>query len=35
MKLKKKEDKSVEASVLLEMWNKIIMGDRGWMGHGE
>jgi hypothetical protein len=26
MKVKKKEDKSVEASVLLRRWNKILMG---------
>ena len=29
MKLKKKGDQSVEASVLLRRWNKIIMGGGG------
>jgi hypothetical protein len=29
MKLKKKEDQSVDVSVLLRRRNKIIMGDRG------
>jgi hypothetical protein len=29
MKLKKKEDQSVDASVLLRRGNKIITGDRG------
>ena len=32
MKLKKKEDQSVDASVLLRKWNKIITGGRGWEG---
>ena len=30
MKLKKKEDQSVDASVLLRRGNKIIKGSRGW-----
>ena len=30
MKLKKKEDQSVDASVLLKRRNKIIMGRIGW-----
>jgi hypothetical protein len=30
MKLKRKEDKSVDASVLLIRGNKIIKGNRGW-----
>jgi hypothetical protein len=30
MKLKRKEDKRVDASVLLKRGNKIIMGSRGW-----
>jgi hypothetical protein len=29
MKLNKKEDQSVDASILLRRWNKIIMGGRG------
>ena len=32
MKLKKKEDQSVDASVLLRRGNKIIIGGRGWEG---
>ena len=32
MKLKKKEDQSVDASVLLRRGNKIITGGRGWEG---
>jgi hypothetical protein len=32
MKLKKKEDQSVDASVLRRRGNKIIMEDRGWEG---
>ena len=34
MKLKKKEDQSVDASVLLRRGNKIIKGSRGWEGLG-
>jgi hypothetical protein len=34
MKVKKKEDQSVDASVLLRRGNKIIKGGRGWEGHG-
>ena len=34
VKLKKEEDQSVDASVLLRRGNKIIMGDRGWEGLG-
>jgi hypothetical protein len=34
MKLKKKKDKSVDASVLLRRGNKIITGSRGWEGLG-
>ena len=34
MKLKKKEDQSVDVSVLLRRGNKIIMGSRGREGHG-
>jgi hypothetical protein len=29
MELKKKEDQSMDVSVLLRRWNKIIMGGRG------
>jgi hypothetical protein len=29
MKLRKKEDQSVDASILYRRWNKIIMGDKG------
>jgi hypothetical protein len=32
MKLKKKEDQSVDASVLLSKGNKTITGGRGWEG---
>ena len=32
MKLKKKEDQSVDASVLFRRGNKIIMGGREWEG---
>ena len=32
MKLKKKEDQSVDASVLLRSGNKIITGSGGWEG---
>jgi hypothetical protein len=32
MKLKKKEDQSVDASVLLRMGNKILTGGREWVG---
>jgi hypothetical protein len=34
MKLKKKEDQSVDASVLLRRGNKIIIGGRGKEGRG-
>ena len=34
MKLKKKEDQRVDASVLLRRGNKIIKGRRGWVGLG-
>ena len=34
MKFKKKEDQSVDASVLLRRGNKIIMGGRGREGTG-
>ena len=34
MKLKKKEDQRVDASVLLRRGNKIIKGSRGWEGLG-
>jgi hypothetical protein len=34
MKLKKKEDQSMDASVLLRRGNKIIIGHRGWEGCG-
>ena len=34
MKLKKKEDQSVDASVLLRRGNKMIMGGRGREGPG-
>jgi hypothetical protein len=34
MKLKKKEDQSVDASVLLRRGNKVITGGRGWEGLG-
>ena len=34
MKVKKKKDQSVYASVLLRKGNKIIMGGRGWEGLG-
>ena len=34
MKLKKKEDQSVDASVLLRRGNKIFTGGRGWEGLG-
>jgi hypothetical protein len=34
MKLKKKEDQSVGAPVLLRRGNKIIMRGRGWKGLG-
>jgi hypothetical protein len=34
MNLKKKEDQSMVASVLLRRGNKIITGDRGWKGLG-
>ena len=34
MKVKKKEDQSVDASVLLRRGNKIITGARGWEGLG-
>ena len=32
MKLKKREDQSVDASVLLREGNKILTGGRGWEG---
>ena len=32
MKLKEKEDQSMDASVLFRRGNKIIMGARGWKG---
>jgi hypothetical protein len=32
MTSKKKEDQSVDASVPLRRWNKIIMGGREWEG---
>ena len=32
MKLKRKEDQRVDASVLLRRGNKIIKGSRGWEG---
>ena len=34
MKLKRKEDQRVDASVLLRRGNKIIKGSRGWEGLG-
>jgi hypothetical protein len=34
MKLKKKEDQSVDASVFLTRGNKILRGGRGWEGLG-
>ena len=34
MKLKRKEDQRVDASVLLRMGNKIIKGNSRWEGHG-
>ena len=34
MKLKNKEDRSVDASVLLRRGNNIIKGSRGWKGPG-
>jgi len=34
MKLKKKEDQNVDASVFLSRRNKILMGHRGWEGLG-
>jgi hypothetical protein len=34
MKLKKKEDQRVDASVLLRWGDKIIKGSRGWEGLG-
>jgi hypothetical protein len=34
MKLKKKEDQRVNASVLLRRGNNIIKGSRGWEGFG-
>ena len=34
MKLKKKEDQIVDASVLLRRGNKIIKGSKGWEGLG-
>ena len=34
MKLKKKEDQRVDASVLLRRGNKIIKGSRGWVRLG-
>ena len=34
MKLKRKEDQRVDASVLLRRGNKIIKGSRGWDGLG-
>jgi hypothetical protein len=34
MKVKKNEDQSVDASVLLRRGNKIIMGGRGWVRLG-
>jgi hypothetical protein len=34
MKLKKKEDQSVDASVLLRRGNRIVMGCREWEGLG-
>ena len=34
MKLKRKEDQRVDASVLLRRGNNIIKGSRGWKGLG-
>jgi hypothetical protein len=34
MKFKKKEDQSVDVSVLLRGGKKILTGDRGWEGLG-
>jgi hypothetical protein len=34
MKLKKKEDQRVDASVLLRRWNTIVNEIRGWEGLG-
>lgn len=34
MKLKRKEDQRVDASVLLRRGDKIIKGSRGWKGRG-
>jgi hypothetical protein len=34
MKLKRKKDQRVDASVLLRIGNKIIKGSRGWKGLG-
>jgi hypothetical protein len=34
MKLKKNKDQIIDASVLLEMRNKIITESRGWQGLG-
>jgi hypothetical protein len=34
MELKRKEDQSVDASVLLRRGNNIIKGSRGWEGLG-
>ena len=34
MKLKRKDDQRVDASVLLRRRNKIIKGSRGWEGCG-
>jgi hypothetical protein len=34
IKFKKKEDQSIDASVLIRMGNKIIIGGRGWSGLG-
>ena len=34
IKLKRKEDQRVDASVLLRRGNKIIKGSRGWEGLG-
>ena len=34
MKLMKKEDQRVDASVLFRRWNKVLTGGRGWEGLG-
>jgi hypothetical protein len=35
MKLKKKEDQIVDASILFGSGNKVLMRGRGWEGHGK